>query len=78
VKRAACDAYIRGLADGIFIADNFAREGTRYCPPGRGSPMLDEVKRIVVAFLREHPNELHRPAGSVASAALDVAFACRK
>jgi hypothetical protein len=32
----------------------------------------------VVVFLREHPGELRRPAGSVATAALYIAFACHK
>jgi hypothetical protein len=71
------DAYIRGLLDGIYLADKMAAHGNRYCPPGDDNIDAEQGKLIVQKYLRDHPEELHREAGVLAALAIYIAFPCR-
>jgi len=71
----SCIAYIRGLVDGLFMADHMASSGLRYCPPE--SLSADQAVLIVQKHFREHPEQLNREAGAVAALALYGAFDCK-
>jgi hypothetical protein len=61
----SCFAYIRGLIDGLFLADNLAGSGVRYCPPNNGldvEPALSIVKSSCMTIRTADQN-----AGSLAT-----------
>jgi len=45
-----------------------------YCPPATLN--ADQIKRIYVRWLAEHPEGMHRPAGALLYEALMHHFAC--
>jgi hypothetical protein len=72
----SCFAYIRGLIDGLFLADNLAGSGVRYCPPNNGLD-VEPALSIVKKQLHDHPEQLDQNAGSLATLALYAAFPCK-
>ena len=76
LKNAVCFAYIRGLIDGLFLADNMAASGRRYCPPADGLD-VEQAVLIVQKEFQDHPDQLNREAGAVAALALYLAFPCK-
>ena len=46
------------------------------CVPSEGID-IGQATRIVVKWLREHPQELHKPAGALVLAALQPVFPCK-
>ncbi|SRR6266446_2636828 len=71
----SCSAYIRGLIDGLFLADHMAGSGVRYCPPENLE--LEQALLVVQKHLNEHPEQLNRNAGPLAALALYSAFPCK-
>jgi hypothetical protein len=67
-KQSHCLAYIAGVSDvldGMHIT----------CTGGRVS--LDQVKDVVVKYLREHPEQRNSDADDSTSIALTLAFPCK-
>jgi hypothetical protein len=67
-KQSHCLAYIAGVSDvldGMHIT----------CTGGRVS--LDQVKDVVVKYLREHPEQRNSDADDSTSTALALAFPCK-
>jgi hypothetical protein len=49
----SCTAYIRGLMDGMYLADDMAAHGNRYCPPDNFA--LPQARLIVEKYMRMTP-----------------------
>lgn len=67
----AYENYILGVSDGLTGTSLYY-----YCPPvniDRGS-----LREIVTRYLKQHPEDLHVPAGALVTAALIEAHPCRK
>jgi hypothetical protein len=74
----SCNAYVRGFADGIFLADIMAGKGKRLCTPVAGSAIEHTQARLIIEkYLRNHPEFLHEQAGYLAALALYDAFECK-
>ncbi len=73
--KTICISYVRGLSDGLALADVMAASGTRYCPP-EGSTVLQDIL-IVQKYLGDHPEQLNRTAGVLAALSLYAAFPCK-
>ena len=74
----SCVAYIRGLTDGLYLADNMAGAADRWCPPNDAVPDVDQSVLIVQKYFQDHPEHLSRNAGTVATLALYLAFPCKQ
>jgi len=68
VKRLQCREYIAGMAD-AFNWDKFV------CGPDQASE--NQVRDVVVNYLRDHPEVRHYSAASIAREALGEAFPCK-
>jgi hypothetical protein len=67
-KQSYCRGYVAGVSDvltGMHII----------CPGARIG--LDEIKNVVVKYLREHPGEQELDADDLTSTALTLAFPCK-
>jgi len=67
-KQSYCLGYVAGVSDvltGLHIICAGARIG------------LDEIKDVVVKYLREHPGERDMDADDLTSTALTLAFPCK-
>lgn len=69
----ACTAYIVGVVDGI-KKDIFLRRAPANCWPNRME--ADQVRRIVIKYLKSYPDQLSFPGSLVVSVALNDAFSC--
>jgi hypothetical protein len=67
----ACVAYISGVIDGYQEAE------PKYplCYPAQVT--VGQMADVVMKFLRDHPEELHKPAGFLVLRAIGVAFPCK-
>jgi len=68
VKRLQCREYIAGMAD-AFNWDKFV------CAPDQASE--NQVRDVVVNYLRDHAEVRHYSAASIARNALQEAFPCK-
>lgn len=60
--------FIAGHENGMLVATNFAYEKIEYADSNGFTQ--GQAMRIVTKYLRDHPEETHRPAGALAYAAL--------
>jgi hypothetical protein len=67
-KQSHCLAYIAGVSDVL--------DGMHITCTG-GHVSLDEVKDVVVKYLREHPEQRNSDADDSTSIALTLAFPCK-
>jgi hypothetical protein len=80
VEDAACNSYIDGFVDGMYIGFLAAKkDASLFCPPNEGIPI--QVRRLLVEkYLREqaslHPDKLHQGAGLLIAGALMDAYPC--
>jgi hypothetical protein len=74
---SSCRVYLRGLVDGLYLADKMAAEGRRLCSPNDKSIDVDQAKLVVQKYLKDHPEQLHRDGGVLAAVALYLAFPCK-
>lgn len=81
---SSCVAYVAGVVGGVcqheqLLAAEAGRTDPRnchwFCPPAEGIPP-SQVARIVVKFLREHPELLHMSAPVLVMRAMTEAFPC--
>jgi len=67
-----CDAFLLGIRDGVTLATEL-----RGVKPILEVPLevkQDQLKAVVVKYLNDHPEELHKPAGMLVILALSKAF----
>ena len=69
----ACNAYIRGFADGATAQH---APGYQICFPKSATGL--QARAVVEKYMLDHPENLHHQAGMIGSAALAAAFPCRK
>ena len=73
----SCRWYIQGFVDASVI--HRAPEpgmSTTICLPD--APNYDQIIRVVVKYLRDHPEDLHHPRSALMYFALKTAFPCPK
>jgi len=75
IESVWCIGYVSGLLDGLAVM-GWKGGSTRVCIPQSGIDN-EQAIRIVVKYLREHPEGLHRSARSLAVAAIGGAFRCK-
>ena len=68
-----CLGYVGGSSDALMLFNS--GKAPHACLPTEGTH--GEVQTIIVKYLREHPEYLHRPALEIALSALVAAFPCR-
>ena len=80
-NRVACLSYIIGVADIISVISNLDVSGfAAVCfPPGAvtAGVTADQLRRVVVKYLKAHPEETHEPAVLLVTVALREAFPCQ-
>ena len=69
-----CVGYIRAIYDQNLFEQAMYTRPQFFCIPQEASPK--QVIRVVVKYLEDHPEELHRPAYWPVSIALPAAFPC--
>lgn len=68
-----CGGYLIGLNEGLRIA--VERTKVNYCLPGGLTG--EQMVRVIEKYLRENPQELHKPMRTNAIAAFAKAFPCK-
>jgi|HubBroStandDraft_1064217.scaffolds.fasta_scaffold72274_1 hypothetical protein len=68
-----CDAFILGIRDGVALAIQLRGVKPIFEVPQEAKQ--DQLKAVVVKYLNDHPEELHKPAGMLVILALGKAFA---
>jgi hypothetical protein len=63
-----CSGYVAGISDAL--DDHF------FCGPSEGQ--LSQSKKVVIKYLNEHPEILHKSASGLAIDALKAAFPCKR
>ncbi|MGO8921125.1 MAG: Rap1a/Tai family immunity protein [Stellaceae bacterium] len=72
----ACTLYASGFVDGLWTGQILVREGHAVCPPaGVSTGQAVEVEK---KFLNDNPQELHRPASEMITAAIVLAWPCAR
>jgi hypothetical protein len=70
-RTSECDAYLSGVADAYAVA---GKPGGVCIPlPVTGV----QLRLVATKYLHDHPQDLERPAGEIASHAFMAAFPCR-
>lgn len=69
----SCVEYIRGFVDATTILEGMT---SPICLPDR--PIYDQQVRVVVKYLRDHPEDLHHPRAILVFEALKTASPCEK
>src|SRR5262245_48136623 len=73
----ACLSYVAGFMDALAATVVLGRQKPlTMCIPGTAN--RGQVVRIVVKYLREHPEKLHLVAGGLTYVAISEAFPCEK
>jgi hypothetical protein len=74
IEETMCKFYIAGLNDGLFGGQMMAQRGMRACiPPINGA----QARLIVEKYMRDHPEELNKPAPIVIATAIWTAYPCK-
>jgi hypothetical protein len=75
-KGAACMGYLEGIDD---VHDTFTiwkEMDKQWCTPDKINS--DQLVRVMVKYLQEHPEQLHLAASSLVPHALHAAFPCEE
>lgn len=79
----ACNWYISGILDAddmwhaLMKSDgNSAHNKSRICPATDDALSTNQLARVVLKYLKEHPAELHLPGSLLVHNALHSAFPC--
>lgn len=67
-----CTGFIMGTRDGVALATNLRDTAPILATPLEAKE--DQLKAVVVKYLKDHPEELHRPGGLLVIFALSKAF----
>ncbi len=68
---ATCDAYVDGFSDAI-VAEG--RQHALACIPRASTGT--EMRDVLIKFLKDHPEDQHLKAGTLAARAFAKAYAC--
>ncbi|MGA8142838.1 MAG: Rap1a/Tai family immunity protein [Candidatus Acidiferrales bacterium] len=68
-----CEAFILGIRDGVALATEL--RGVKPIFEAPVEAKQEQLKAVVVKYLNDHPEELHKPAGMLVILALSKAFA---
>ncbi len=72
--KAACDAYILGVADGINLEQAWWDAPKIYCFPEHVK--YGQAAAVVKKYLQDHPEYLRRHAAELIALSLSYAFSC--
>ena len=67
-----CDAYLSGVADAIGAA---GRDHAAACIPDAVTGV--QLREVVKKFLRDHPQDMQKPAGELVTHAFAADFPCK-
>ena len=70
-----CQLYLKGFLDGLHAEPGSNRIST-VCLPEEFS--MDQIRRVVVKWLENHPEKLHWYVAQAVRVALEEAFPCKK
>ena len=73
---AFCLGYIWGIAESSAVFDVADNKFIMFCSPAGSTS--GQAQKIVVKYLEDHPEELHKEAAVLVAKALQRAFPCRK
>ena len=71
-----CDAYIRGLADGLFMVGALDNSKIQLCLPGEGPLAVEDVRSEFLKYVTDHPAALEASAGLAGAFAIVAANPC--
>lgn len=74
--KAHCIGYVTGMVDSAQLIFSVTPESRLFCPPSSGMSG-DQQVRIVVKWLENHPEELHKGGRVSVVLALKEAFPCK-
>jgi hypothetical protein len=70
-----CSFFMSGVIDGVRAGIALTNSSQRlFCLPRNAAN--DQILRVVLTWLRQHPQDLHDPAGILVAVALRDAFPC--
>jgi len=70
-----CALYVEGASDGIGVSAHYFSDGSLpFCAPDRFTGT--QLRKVVLKYLDEHPEELHLAATGLIMTALIEAFPC--
>jgi hypothetical protein len=72
IETEFCEAFILGIRDGVTLATEL--RGVKPILAAPEGAKQDQLKAVVVKYLNDHPEELHKPAGMLVILALSKAF----
>jgi hypothetical protein len=77
VGHISCMSYIEGVSDGFLVGETIGKtpKYLQVCIPD--GVTRGQMGRVVVAFLKNHPEKLHVNAGTLVYTALNKAFPCK-
>jgi len=67
-----CDAFIVGVRDGVVLA--IALRDAKPILDIPNDVKQEQMRAVVMKYLKDHPEELHKPAGMLVIFALSQAF----
>ncbi len=71
-----CERYVVGVLDSYQVATVLLKPSIKaFCLPKGGT--TDQMIKVVIKYLENHPEQLHLPAANVIYLALDDAFPCK-
>jgi hypothetical protein len=71
-----CTGYLQGLQQMHHVVIGFHKSPPLYCEP-TATGSYDQLERVVIKWLKNNPEELHRDARVLVTRALMEAFPCR-
>lgn len=72
-----CGGYVHGFTEGAYVRQILQGErGGSFCLP-KGSIPSGQGLRIIIAYMKAHPERLHLPIGALATLAYQEAFPCK-
>ena len=71
-----CQAYLRGVADGLFMLGTMQQGGAPICLPDDGPVSPKEAKSELEDYLADHPEAANHSAGVTAAFAIIAAHPC--
>jgi Ssp1 endopeptidase immunity protein Rap1a len=65
----------KGTIVTLIISNLYAGEGFKFCPPSTGT--VEEAARVMVKFMENHPEQLHKELSMVGMLAFQEAWPCK-
>jgi hypothetical protein len=76
LERARAMGYLQGMQESYLIISMLDPGAKIYCLPEQGLPSA-HLRRVVVRWLRDHPDRLEEPAAVLVFHALTDEYPCR-